>query len=81
MAGGPAYAECPEGQATACASDRYTIAGRPAWDNENPEMTATKGDIDALNKRLNDIEKLLNCHAAGFAGHSLAVCFNEGHQK
>jgi tetrahydromethanopterin S-methyltransferase subunit G len=39
------------------------ISGRPKLQDGDPELTATKGDIDALNKRLDDIERLIRCIA------------------
>jgi hypothetical protein len=36
------------------------ISGRPLQDND-PELTATKGDVDALNKRLDQLEDLIRC--------------------
>jgi hypothetical protein len=37
----------------------YMISGRPKLQDGDPELTATKGDIDAINKRLDQIEDML----------------------
>jgi hypothetical protein len=42
-------------------SDSFTISGRPKFRDDDAELTATKGDIDALNKRLDHIEDLIRC--------------------
>jgi hypothetical protein len=48
-------------------SDRYTVSGRPKSDDDNAELTATKGDIDALNKRLDRLEERIRCQGAAAA--------------
>jgi hypothetical protein len=42
-------------------NDSYMISGRPQDRNDQSELTATKGDIDALNKRLDGIERMIRC--------------------
>jgi hypothetical protein len=39
----------------------YMISGRPKLQDKDPELTATKGDVDALNKRLDQLEDLIRC--------------------
>jgi hypothetical protein len=39
----------------------YMISGRPKLQDGDPELTATKGDIDAINKRLDHLEDLIRC--------------------
>jgi hypothetical protein len=62
---------CPEENTFPRAEDlarlgsSYMISGRPKSDDDNPELTATKGDIDALNKRLDRLEGLIRCKAEG----------------
>jgi hypothetical protein len=42
-------------------NDTYTIAGRPHYLDDKDEITATKGDIDAINKKLDEIKHILIC--------------------
>jgi hypothetical protein len=41
----------------------YMISGRPKLQDSDPELTATKGDVDALNKRLDQLENLIRCES------------------
>jgi hypothetical protein len=49
-------------------SDAYAISGRPPHRDNEPELTATKGDIDALNKRLDHLEMLIRCEGMAARG-------------
>jgi hypothetical protein len=39
----------------------YTLTGRPEYLDNEPELTATKGDIDAINTSIAHLEQLLRC--------------------
>jgi hypothetical protein len=56
----------------------YMISGRPKLRDNDPELTATKGDIDALNKRLDRLEQLIHCVARPIAPEIKCPAWEKG---
>jgi hypothetical protein len=59
----------PLGEPDADGAPSFMISGRPTLRDADVELTATKGDIDALNKRLDHLEGMIRCQSA-VLGHA-----------